>query len=552
MSSPPWSDVLARMMFEQSPFSSVLYDSEGHIIAANAAFRELWGVDVSSAPPDYNVLTDPELERQGIAALVKRAFAGEPITTPTIRYDISKLSTSGSGAVKWVQGDFYPLLDDEGIVRLVMLTHIDLTERTEAEIKLRYAVADLQTLQSLTVGLATAMTSTEVAGIMLDRARPAFGAGGGFVTMIEGSEFVVMRYEGFNAEEFSGWRRFPIDGRTPSAGALRSGEPVFVDTIEEVHEEYPILEPILKSNGYASFATLPLRAHGKTLGTVAFHFNRPNPLNDIQRDTLVTFARQCALAMERAQLYESERSARAEAEAANRAKSSFLATMSHELRTPLNAIDGYAELLEMGIRGELNPAQLQDVDRIRRSQKHLLSLIDDLLSFARIESGSVHLKVDAVSVADAVHAAHESIAPQIASKGLHFDDQVAGLDLAVAADQAKLHQILLNLMSNAVKFTAAGGLTVSAARRGEDVVIEITDTGRGIPHNWLETIFQPFVQVDSGMTRTSTGTGLGLAIARDLARKMAGDIGVVSTEGEGSTFIVTLPHAGAITDRRST
>jgi PAS domain S-box-containing protein len=551
MSLAPWSDVLARMMFEQSPFSSVLYDAQGRIIAVNKAFEALWGVDISSAPPDYSVLEDPELARQGALPVIRRAFAGEAVMTPAVRYDISKLSTTGTGSVRWVQGHFYPLLDEAGAVRLVMLTHFDLTDRTEAEIKLRYAVADLQTLQGLTAGLATAMTTDEVAGIMLDRARPAFGAGGGFVTVLEGDEFAMIRFTGFDETDIGAWRRFPVSRKTASADAVRTGEPVFVPTIDAVHEHYPVLEDILRKNGYVSFASIPLRAHGRVLGTVVFHFNRPHPINATQSDTLVAFAGQCALAMERAQLYESERAARADAESANRAKSQFLATMSHELRTPLNAIDGYAELLEMGIRGPLNQAQLQDLERIRRSQKHLLSLIDDLLNFARIESGSVALNVDTLSVSEAINAAHDIVAPQVAAKGLHFYNRAAGLDLAVAADPAKLHQILLNLLANAIKFTETGGITIVANALNDDVVIEVQDTGRGIPQNRLEDIFQPFVQVDSGMTRTTAGTGLGLAIARDLARRMRGDVAARSIEGEGSTFIVTLPRAADPNDGRS-
>jgi PAS domain S-box-containing protein len=551
MSLAPWSDSLARMMFEQSPFSSVLYDSKGHIIAVNDSFRALWGVDVTSAPPNYCVLEDPELARQGVSDLIKRAFAGEPVMTPAIRYDISKLSTSGAGSVRWTQGHFYPLMDKDGKVHVVMLSHIDLTDRMEAEVMLRYAVADLQTLQGLTAGLATAITTAEVAAIMLERARPAFDAGGGFVTVVDGDDFVMVRSEGFDAAEMSGWRRFPLARKTASSEAIRTGEPIFVNTFEEAQQRYPVLAEILQSNGYRSFATLPLRAHGNILGTVVFHFNRPHPINETQRETLIAFAGQYALAMERAQLYESERAARAEAEDANRAKSQFLATMSHELRTPLNAIDGYAELLEMGIRGKLNAGQAQDVERIRRSQKHLLALIDDLLNFARIESGSVTLNVHTVKIEDAINAAHDIIAPQIAAKSLHFHNRVAGLGLEIDADAAKLHQILLNLLVNAVNFTESGGITVSASAHGDDVVIEVADNGIGIPDDRLDDIFQPFVQVDSGMTRTVSGTGLGLAIARDLARRMRGDVTVQSRLDKGSTFIVTLPRAGAHLDERS-
>lgn len=239
-------------------------------------------------------------------------------------------------------------------------------------------------------------------------------------------------------------------------------------------------------------------------------------------------------------LYESERKARAEAEAASRAKSQFLATMSHELRTPLNAIDGYAELLELGIRGALNEAQQHDLGRIRRSQKHLLSLIDDVLAFARIESNAVTMRVRTVDVAEAIRAAEDVVAPQILAKGLVCDTSDIP-HLEICADADKLHQILLNLLTNAIKFTDAGRIEVRVRPEGDVAAIDISDTGRGVPADRIDAIFEPFVQVESGNTRTNPGTGLGLAISRDLARRMDGDVTVFSTLGSGSTFTVTLP-----------
>jgi signal transduction histidine kinase len=530
------------MMFEQSPFSTVLYDAKGNIIAANAAFTELWGVDISSAPPDYNVLRDPELERQGAIPLIQRAFNGEPVMTPPVRYDISKLSMTGTGVVRWTQGYFYPLIDDSGKVQLVLLTHIDLTDRIEAELKLRVAVADLQTLHGLTAGLANTLTISDVAAVALERARPAFGAGGGFVTVVDGEDFSVVRVEGFAPADFDVWRRFPTSYPTPSGDAVRASEPVFVRTLEEAVDRYPMIAETLRASGYRSSITLPLRAHSHIIGTLVFNFTVENPLNDAQLQTLIAFAGQCAVAMERALLYESDRQARAEAEAANRAKSDFLARMSHELRTPLNAIDGYAEILEMELRGPLTDDQKHDLQRIRRSQKHLLALIDDVLSFARIESGVIKLEVQPVDVMSAIDFAFEAVAPQIAAKGLSFE-KAGAANVQVCADREKLQQILVNLFSNALKFTNAGGIKVVVSEAEEGVAIDVTDTGIGIPADRLEDIFEPFVQVDVGTTRRAGGTGLGLTIARDFARRMKGDLTATSEPNRGSTFRLTMPYA---------
>ena len=240
---------------------------------------------------------------------------------------------------------------------------------------------------------------------------------------------------------------------------------------------------------------------------------------------------------------EAER-ARDEAEAANRAKSEFLAVMSHELRTPLNAIGGYAELMEMGIRGPVTHAQLEDLRRIQLSQRHLLGLINEVLNYAKLETGTVVFDLDDVPVQEALSAAELLVTPQARSKGLTLAVHPVPPALTVRADAEKLRQILVNLASNAVKFTQAGGrIEISCGRDGGRARIQIRDTGMGIPPDKLDSIFDPFVQVRSDLSRPYEGTGLGLAISRDLALRMAGDLTVESAPGVGSTFTLTLPMA---------
>ena len=230
--------------------------------------------------------------------------------------------------------------------------------------------------------------------------------------------------------------------------------------------------------------------------------------------------------------------------AANRAKSEFLAVMSHELRTPLNAIDGYAELLEMGVHGPVTDLQMQDIVRIRKSQRHLLTLINGVLNFSRVEAGVAHFELGAVSLADVLTSCDALMRTQMEHRGLSFHVDVCSGDLAVLADAEKLQQILLNLLTNASKFTASGGsVHMWCETTPENVRITVKDTGRGIPEELVERIFEAFVQVDSRLTRTEEGVGLGLAISRDLARGMNGEISVVSEFGKGSAFTVTIPRA---------
>ena len=239
---------------------------------------------------------------------------------------------------------------------------------------------------------------------------------------------------------------------------------------------------------------------------------------------------------------EAAEAARREAEEANRAKADFLATMSHELRTPLNAIAGYADLLLLGVRGELTPGQAEDVSRMRRSGQHLLALINDVLNFAKLEAGQVEFRIEEVRLHDVLAGLEDLIRPQISAKRLEYAHGVCDADLRVCADPEKVRQVLLNLLANAVKFTAPGGSVALACETDARWVrVKVTDTGHGIAADQMERIFDPFVQVDRHLTPTSQqGVGLGLAISRDLARAMGGTLTAESEPGRGSTFTLAL------------
>jgi signal transduction histidine kinase len=264
----------------------------------------------------------------------------------------------------------------------------------------------------------------------------------------------------------------------------------------------------------------------------------PASLISVMRAALHNRARQYALRDLLGQYEE----ARAEADAANRAKGEFLSVMSHELRTPLNAIGGYTELIEMGIRGPVTPAQRTDLERIRLSQKHLLGLVNEVLNYTKLETGTVEYDIQDVPVREALVAAETLVAPQAGAKGLELITGETERFLSVRADADKLRQILVNLLSNAVKFTHRGGrIHLGCERAGECICFSVRDTGVGIPADKVAAVFEPFVQVRSDLTRTEEGTGLGLAISRQLARGMGGNLVVESTPGAGSVFTLKLP-----------
>jgi signal transduction histidine kinase len=272
----------------------------------------------------------------------------------------------------------------------------------------------------------------------------------------------------------------------------------------------------------------------------------------VENAQLMEALERARLLAENSRLYEAERAARkeaevarGEAESANRAKSEFLANMSHELRTPLNAIAGYVQLLEMEIRGPVTHAQREDLARIKVSQRLLLRLVNDVLNFAKLESGHVPVTLKEVDVSAVLAAVEPLVLPQLMAKGLHFKANPCPPDLRATADSEKLEQILLNLLSNAIKFTPPeGSIHLSCEATNSTVSIRVTDSGRGIPEEKQDRIFEPFVRVDEGFTRTTEGTGLGLAISRNLARAMGGELAVQSTPGAGSTFTITLKRCG--------
>jgi signal transduction histidine kinase len=239
--------------------------------------------------------------------------------------------------------------------------------------------------------------------------------------------------------------------------------------------------------------------------------------------------------------------ARIEAQRANEAKTSFLAMMSHELRTPLSAIGGYTEILQLGLRGPLTETQLADLERIRSNQGHLLTIINDMLDLSQIESGQLSVHCESVLLDDVLAQVEPIVAPHIAKKKLTYVVDSSVRELRVYADRERLRQVLVNIVTNAARYSEAGGLiNVHAARTNGRVSLHVSDTGIGIPAEKLDAIFEPFVQVDTGPTRRSGGTGLGLPISRRLVEAMEGSLHVVSEMGVGSTFTLELKPADTV------
>ena len=392
-------------------------------------------------------------------------------------------------------------------------------------------------------------------------------------------------------------QRYPNTRKDRGVGAvLRSGKTEWAREIpdallREVAQDDRHLE-MLRTLGLRSYVLAPLTAHGEVYGVLGFitaESGRRYDLDDVALAEEV--GRRAGQAVENARLFhevqgqreqlreqQSELEAQAaeleetmqaleeanasllrkneelrqrstealrardEADSANSAKSQFLAAMSHELRTPLNAVLGYADLLTTGVHGQMTAEQMDRVSRIKRSGEHLLGVINDILNFARLEAGRVEYHVQPVPVAEVLKSVEDILAPQIRARQLHYVVRNDCGGAAVRADPDKLVQILINLLSNAARYTPDGGeIAVLCRPRARDIIISVRDTGPGIAREKLEAIFEPFVQVASAYEGERHGTGLGLSISRALARAMDGDVTVESTPGKGSTFTVRLP-----------
>jgi signal transduction histidine kinase len=283
---------------------------------------------------------------------------------------------------------------------------------------------------------------------------------------------------------------------------------------------------------------VPIVARGRIIGALSFgRVSDQPPFSEREQHLAEELAQLAGVAIEHQRIA-------ASAEAAARTKSDFLAMMSHELRTPLNAIAGYAQLLEMGFRGPLTEGQRDAVNRILRGQEHLLSLVDAVLTFSRLTSGRLAIDATELDAADLIDLASEPLVVEFAAREIDFRILPCPERARVCADRDRAVEILRHLLSNALKFTPRGGaVTVGCEETAGMIRFIVTDTGRGIPEGQRDSIFQPFVQAEKGLTRSADGSGLGLAIGRELAERMGGSLTVSSEVGSGSRFMLSLARA---------
>lgn len=461
--------------------------------------------------PETRHITEP---------IYERVFAGETVTNERQRYLLAKSGPDAPLEEFFITVSFAPV-GEPGMITGVLVTAMDVTAEVEAhrlELEREMLMRELEA-ERARLGEIFQMAPSFIA--VLQGPDQTYAMVNDAYAQIIGHRDVVGRplLEALPEIREQGFKELLDRVRDTGEPWVGRATPVQLQRTRGAPAETRYLDMI--------FQTLR-DADGRGIGVVAHG-------SDVTEHVLAVRALESAAHAE-------ER--RAAAEAASRAKSEFLAVVSHELRTPLNAIGGYVDLLDLGIRGPLTEAQRADLTRIRQSQRHLSGLINQILNLTRIETGTLAFAATDIPVCDAVTAAETLVRPQLEASGLGFECTAQSSGLRVRADPEKLQQILLNLLTNAIKFTGEGGtICVDCEPEGDRVLLRVRDTGIGIPPEHQRAIFEPFVQIDASLTRTRDGLGLGLSISRQLAIGMGGDLWVDSVPGRGSTFTLALQRS---------
>ena len=539
--SKPDADLQRLLVESVKDYAIFALDPKGHILSWNSGAHALKGYTAEEAiGQHFSIFYPRNLVNEGFPEFELRTAAN------TGRFENEGWRVRKDGSRFWANVVITALRDKNGtLIGFAKVTR-DLTQRREAEEALR---ASEESFRLLVQGV------RDYAIFMLDPA-------GRIMTWNEGAE----RIKGYRPQEIIGqsFSKFYLPEDVASGKPERELE-IAVSTGKYEEEGWRIRRDGTKM--WASVLITALRnPSGELIGFAKVTRDlterraaEQRTLADARRMAAEEAARQAAddrgaelrsLADELlAQTEELETRNRAAEDAqrladeANRVKSQFLAAMSHELRTPLNAIGGYADLLLMGLSGAVTPLQAEQLGRIKKSQEHLLGIINDILNFTRSEAGRLTYDLAEVRLADVIDSVMQMVAPQAEASHLNLEKLARAKDVVAWADNAKLEQIVLNLVSNAMKFTEPGGRIELSCKPvdAQHVALIVRDTGSGIPEDHLKAIFEPFVQVGRTLTTTRHGTGLGLAISRDLARRMGGDLNVESAVDVGSTFTVTLP-----------
>ena len=556
----------------QAPDGKLIYANPAAARAIGFESAEaLLGAPVESIMSGFDLLDEDGSPLPLDALPGRAALAGKSENERVLQFRIR-----ATGEIRWSFVKAQPVLNPDGTVRYAVNIWHDLTERIERQRALEEASSQLEeTAGELEVTIAQLEERTEEAEARASRHKFLAEAGRMLSASLDSEDTLRMimhlavprlaewadvslvmedgslrRLETAHSDPAKLRWALELDKRFPRDPNVDAGYRVVRTGTSEIYPEIPdeLLRTgaqseehfqIIKELDLRSAMIVPMKIQEKVLGTITFiRSSAQKAYDEEDLEFAESLAARSALALSNARLYR-------EAQEANRTKSDFLAVMSHELRTPLTAIFGYAELLSTGVNGEMNARQRAHLDRIHASAAQLLTIIEDILAYARTEAGRDEVHSDTFKLADVVYEAVMIVKPNVEKKGLQLLVEL-GDDLEFRTDRAKLRQILINLLGNSVKFTEAGEISVTAKPLpGNMAQIVIADTGIGIDPADFDRIFEPFRQLEPSMTRKAGGTGLGLAVTRRFASLLGGSVAVASEAGRGARFTVTLPRVNS-------
>lgn len=401
----------------------------------------------------------------------------------------------------------------------------------------------LMRLQTVTTALSQSFMPQQVANAVIEQGMKSLNAQAGTVVLLDesGSNLEIIATLGFPQELTDKWQRFPVSTEIALADAVREKSPVLVESFDDWLDRYPALGPLSSVTGNHALVAYPLIVKERVMGAMGLSFRERQKFTDDDRSFMQALAQQCAQALERAHLYETERRLRTEAEEANRIKDEFLATVSHELRTPLTAIVGWSGMLRIRKLDEETTARA--IQSIERNAKAQTQIIEDLLDVSRIITGKLRLEASPIQLDSVINTALDAIRPTAELKDIKITSEIEPDTGIVWADPARLEQVMWNLLTNAVKFNSIGGtIEVKLRRVDAHAQIVVSDTGQGISPEFLPFVFERFRQADGTITRSHGGLGLGLAIVRHLIELHGGTVRAESAGmGKGATFTVLIP-----------
>jgi len=551
------SEIRYRFLFEHNPLPMLIYERATlQVLAVNEAFIRHYGYNREEALGLRLTDLHPDEQKEEVTALIPQ------LSGHTCTGEWQHRKRDGAFITNVV---FSHDLEFQGRnARVAVMT--DISERKRVEEQVAEANEELRASNRIASAITGSLNLQEILDFVLHEALDIAGLEGGTICLVQPDETLELAAQVAASEETVRdltTRQIRV-GECLCGKCARTQCPLILRTRAEVLA-YSTREST-RGDLIHFHAAFPLIAAGKSVGILCLFTRTDKKPMERRLKLLETMTGQVALAIQNARLYEEiqrhagelERrvllrttelaEARDRAESADRLKSAFLATMSHELRTPLNSIIGFTGILLQKLAGPLNPEQTKQLEMVRNSARHLLALINDVLDISKIEAGQIEIAPAPFDLPEAIEKVLHLVAPLAEKKQLPLVKQIAPGVGQITSDRRRVEQILLNLLSNAIKFTPQGAVTLAACSVDGVIRVSVTDTGIGIKPEDIGKLFQPFRQLDTGLTRQHEGTGLGLAICRRLVERLGGKISVESRWGQGSMFQFTLP---VVSERKS-